>query len=208
MPRPCGPITRHSAKRLHSPCTQVDKDPEPKPTTHYSLLTTPFSRLTTHDSRLTTHHSLLTTHDSLLTTHDSLLTTHYSPLTTHYSPLTTHHSLRRSTEYRSPTFGPMFKGRPVLTEVRPLVADFEPASSDEQETCQVVLSDEYVVLTKLQLGTHLPIKLVLPQQAQGYLLTQLLNSHLLSLRPTGLLPQRAQGLREAEQEDGAGQVVL
>ena len=170
-------------------------------TTHCSLLTTHYSLLTTHDSRLTTHDSLLTTHYSPLTTHDSLLTTHHSPLTTH-------HSLRRSTEYRSPTFGPMFKGRPVLTEVRPLVADFEPASSDEQETYQVVLSDEYVVLTKFQLRAHLPIKLVLPQQAQGYLLTQLLNSHLLSLRPTGLLPQRAQGLREAEQEDGAGQVVL
>ena len=56
---------------------------------------------------------------SPLTTHHSPLTTHYSLLTTHHSPLTTYYSLLRSTEYRSPTFGPMFKGRSVLTQVRP-----------------------------------------------------------------------------------------
>lgn len=43
--------------------------------------------------------------------------------------------LQRSTEYSSPTFGPMYKGRPILTEVRPLVADaaWEPAPAEDQD---------------------------------------------------------------------------
>ena len=40
--------------------------------------------------------------------------------------------LQLSTEYRSPTFGPMFKGRPVLTEIRALSGEWM-ASAEQQD---------------------------------------------------------------------------
>lgn len=40
--------------------------------------------------------------------------------------------LQLSTEYRSPTFGPMFKGRPVLTEIRALTGEWM-ASAEQQD---------------------------------------------------------------------------
>lgn len=41
--------------------------------------------------------------------------------------------LQKSTEYSSATFGPMYQGRPVLTEIRPLAGEWEPAPEADQE---------------------------------------------------------------------------
>lgn len=41
--------------------------------------------------------------------------------------------LQLSTEFRSPTFGPMFQGRPILTEIRPLAAEWEPGLEEDQD---------------------------------------------------------------------------
>lgn len=40
--------------------------------------------------------------------------------------------LQLSTEYRSSTFGPMYRGRPVLAEVRPLAGVWEPSAHEDQ----------------------------------------------------------------------------
>ena len=59
----------------------------------------------------------------------------YVPSTVYRVPW--HHWLRlqRSTEYASPTFGPMYKGRPILTEVRLLTEEFTAAPGDAQDRC-------------------------------------------------------------------------
>ena len=41
--------------------------------------------------------------------------------------------LQRSTEYRSPTFGPMYEGRPILTEIRTLEGEWEAAPAADQD---------------------------------------------------------------------------
>ena len=39
--------------------------------------------------------------------------------------------LQLSTEYRSPTFGPMFKGRPIVAEIRALAGEWVPAPEQQ-----------------------------------------------------------------------------
>jgi len=41
--------------------------------------------------------------------------------------------LQRATEYSSSTFGPMYRGRPILTEVRPLAREWVPGPSVDQD---------------------------------------------------------------------------
>lgn len=41
--------------------------------------------------------------------------------------------LQRSTEYSSATFGPMFQGRPILTEIRAMKGEWEAAPPEQQE---------------------------------------------------------------------------